>query len=82
VFAETSGDEPRAQDVLHWLAQAKVHRQRERGQKLCQPEARVSFARFHGQSLRSGWRGLAYWQMSGEPPMAASGSIRILLTDG
>jgi hypothetical protein len=25
---------------------------------------------------------LAYWQMSGEPPMAASGSIRILLTDG
>jgi len=25
VFAETSGDQPRAQHVLHWLAQAQVH---------------------------------------------------------
>ncbi len=54
VFAETSGDEPRAQDVLHGLPQAKVHGQRERSKQLRQPETRVAFGPLHVQSLRVG----------------------------
>ena len=51
MFAKMCRDQPRAQHVLHWLAQAEVHGERERSEELCQPESRVSFARFHGQSL-------------------------------
>ncbi len=45
MVTETSGDEPRPQDVLHWLAQTQVQGKREGRQQLRQPETRVAFAR-------------------------------------
>ena len=39
VVAETRGDKPRSQDVLHRLAQPQVHGQRERSDQLRQSKA-------------------------------------------
>jgi hypothetical protein len=47
MVAKTSGDKPRPQDMLHWLAQAQVQGQRERGNEFRQPETRVALAHLH-----------------------------------
>ena len=51
VVAETSGDQPRPQNVLHGLAQAQVQGEREGGDQIRQPKTRVTVAHLHGQSL-------------------------------
>ena len=75
-LAETNGDEPRAQDVLHGLPQAQVHCQRERSQQLRQPETRVAFAHLHGQTLRAGL--VAAWSARSPDPGKGTTVSRIL----
>jgi hypothetical protein len=50
--SEADGDAPRTQDVPHRLAQTKVHRERERGDELGEPNAGVVPVGVHGASIR------------------------------
>ena len=53
VITQTGGDDPRAQDMLHRLTQPQVGGQREGGDQLGQPKARVASTRFHWKQRRS-----------------------------